>query len=315
MAGWYTCNLVEVQASSTQDIIDLSGNHIGGRTNADVTEIVAQHQTNVIEEIPSIIFDTFVNLDHFLIVDAFLRRIDLRNCGPNLRRVTIVDGTVSVLHSGAFRGCSTIDSLTLQSIGLNTIEENVFSDLPNLRDLWVTSNTITEIPEFLFPAQNQLEFVVLGDNQISSVHPRAFQSLTNVRMLSLDRNRIEVISAGTFSNLPSITTINCQFNAIRSIESVAFANIPNLQSLDLSFNAISSLGSHIFASQLPHFQILRINSNGLMAFERSVFDRMPLLTSLYATFNGCVHENFILIDSVETQIFPFMQECFNNFGL
>lgn len=53
----------------------------------------------------------------------------------------------------------------------------------------------------------------------------------------------------------------------------------------------------------------------LNAFKRNVFDHLPVLANFYVSFNVCIDRDFILIDSAETNIVPYMQDCFNNFEL
>lgn len=148
-ADRYTCVLENVHVVSSDDMVDLSGVHIGGRTNADVNQVTSESAANsLFEEIPSLIFYTFANLEDVTISFNSLRRIQLNNCGPRMRSATLSGNSIPVVQNGAFRGCPTITFLHMVGNGINLIEENVFADLPNLREVLLLSIFMEVINHF-----------------------------------------------------------------------------------------------------------------------------------------------------------------------
>lgn len=130
------CVLENIHVVSSSDLVDLSGDHIGGRTNADVNEITNENAANaVFEEIPSLIFNTFANLEEFSITWSNVRQIELHNCGTSVRSATISGHSIPVIQNGAFRGCSSLDFLHIVFNGITRIEEDAFVDLPNLLEV------------------------------------------------------------------------------------------------------------------------------------------------------------------------------------
>lgn len=260
----YTCTLSNVVASNPADVVNLSGTHIGGRTNNDVTQVIVIRPSSI-EEIPTNIFTTFPNLEYFVIENNDVRKIELTNCGLRVKEVRINGNQVSLLQNGAFRGCSSIEVLHLIANNFNDIEEGAFDGLPNLIELTMFINQFPAIRQNLFRYQTQLEYLRIDQNGISTVHGGTFQSLTNVHYLDLIINNLETISAGTFTNMPNLVTLNIRINRIRFIELGAFANLPYLQTINLSDNELTVLNSGVFSTQMPRMQIMHLYANYISA--------------------------------------------------
>lgn len=308
----YACNLENVVATSADDIIDLSGNHIGERTDEDVSQLIVFAQSTL-EEIPSMIFDTFPNLELFNLYLAQTRHVDMGNCGTRLREIRINGNDIVRIQNGAFSGCTDIEYLQLIESNVFEIDEHVFDDIPNLIDLTILNNQLTDIQENLFLYSTRIENLRIDQNLVTTIHPRAFQSMISLRNINLQVNSLETILSGTFSNLLHLETLNLRANFIRSIEVGAFENLPYLHSIDMSTNFISVIDSYSFG-YLPRFQSWRALNNGIDAIDRNMFDKLPDLRSLLVGFeNNCVDRDFILIDSWEEEAFPYLEECFRNY--
>lgn len=310
---WYVCHLENVVATSSSDAIDLSGIHIGGLTNADVTELIVAPSSRI-EEIPSIIFPTFVSLEIIQIGVNHLRRIELTNCGPSMAALYVNGNSIPVLQSGAFRGCSTLQLLRLTDNSINIIEEDAFEGLSNLRVLFLNNNQFTSLPQELLRPLIRIETLELqGNSELSSVHGDAFQTMANIFRIDLRSNNLEVISAGTFANKAELFLVNLSINRIRTIEANAFAHLPRLQTLNIGSNDIAVINSDIFGSSLPNLQIFWLSHNVINAFDQNTFAVMPGLSSFSVWGNICASRDFDLIGSVEVNVFPYMQVCFENF--
>lgn len=313
----YICTLSNVAASNSADVVNLSGTHIGGRTNNDVTQVIVISPSSI-EEIPTNIFTTFPNLEYFIIENNSVRKIELTNCGLRVKEVRINGNQVPILQNGAFRGCSSIEVLHLIANNFNEIEEGAFDGLPNLIELTMFINLFPVIRPNLFRYQTQLEYLRIDQNGISTIDGGAFQYLANVHYLDLIINNLETILAGTFTNIPNLVTLNIRINRIRFIELGAFANLPYLQTINLSDNELTVLDSGIFATQMPRMQIMHLYANYISAVDRNFFGQIPSIRNFHIQGNPCLSDSsgdFTLIESLENEVFPYMQVCFNNFDL
>lgn len=310
---WYTCNLENVVVTSSSDVIDLSGVHVSGMSNADVTAVVV-HASSRLEEIPSIIFSTFANLEAFEIFDNHLRRIEIINCGPRMTTIFIFDNPIPVLQNGAFRGCPSLQFVSITENSINIIEENAFDGLSNVDELWLKENRFTSLPQNLFRPLIRLRTLVLLNNlQLESVHGDAFQTMANIFQIDLNTNGLEVISAGTFANKADLTIVNLRGNRIRTIEAGAFVNVPLLWTLDISDNELAVINSNIFIGSPLRLIAFMLSHNAINAFDQNVFAMMPGLSSLTLWANICTTRDFQFIQSLEVEVFPHMQVCFENF--
>lgn len=300
-----------MQVTSAGDAIDLSGTHIGGFTNDDVTTVEVHSSSNV-EEIPSMIFDTFSNLRELILESNRLQRIELTNCGQSMRELRINGNPIPVVQNGAFRGCRTVEILQLTSNGGQTrLEENVFDDLPNIREINSIVNNYQEIPENLFRHQTSLENLIFHNNLIAFVHPNAFQTTVRLSTVDLRFNSIASISAGTFTNMPSLTNLNLRW--FRNVQFGAIGNVPNLRVLNMEDSGINVLDARLFSTVIPQLEIFGVNGNGVFAIDREFFNRIPALNTLFINGNNCLSPTFFFFQSVENDVLPFIQTCLQNF--
>lgn len=308
----YTCELENVNASSFTDIVDLSGVHVGGRTNAHV-DSVEVYQTSILTEIPMNIFVTFFNLEYFGGGSNSIRRIELPHCGSRMKTLQLSQNSLSDLQNGAFRGCRSIEVLYSVSNSIQRIEENVFDDLPQLRQLILVNTTLVEVRSRWFRNQHLLQNLRLDQSTISYIQPGSFQCKEFLSNLDLRQNRLLIIETGTFTNLPRLRTLYLQTNFIRTIEEGAFANLPLLESVELVENLILVLDSMQFGT-LPNLGYLGVAANDIRAIDRHIFRRFPVLRTFIGSGNVCFSEYFLDIENIENDVFPYLQTCFSNFN-
>lgn len=307
----YICYLENVYATVSSDYIDLSGAHIGGRTNYDVTGLTNSGST-VLEELPTRIFSTFTNLQTLSIMGSGLRRVELNNCA-RIKTLEISGNQIPYLQSGAFRGCHTVESLTLLVNEIALIDENAFDDMPNLHTINLALNPIHEVQEYLLRYQTHLESFRI-EPSVSTIHPRAFQTTSNMRSLTLQLNRLEIISAGTFTNMPYLTEISLRINSIRYIGPGAFKDLPSLETIDLGTNFITALDSSMFGTSMPRLKSLTLNANSVIAIDRNYLTKLPALQELNLSNSICINRWWPAIQSLQSEVLPYLEECFRNFG-
>lgn len=308
----YTCELGNVTANNFTEVVDLSGDHIGGRTNVHVQAVIVS-PTARLEEVPTIIFTTFFNLEQLVLSSNVLRRIELPFCGPRMRILQFNVNPISVVQNGAFRGCRSIETLILLLNDIERVEDDVFEDLPQLRELVMFGNPLDVIQGHLFRNIRQLQYLRLDQGSLTSVQPGAFQCKEFLYEIDLRVNRLERIGTGTFTNLLRLRTLNLGSNNIQVIEEGAFANLPLLERLELVENQIAVFDSNLFGTTFPNLSYLGLGSNQIHAVDRRVFRRFLALRSFYGVNNVCFSENFVDIASIENDVLPHMETCFTNF--
>ncbi|XP_037040508.1 connectin-like [Bradysia coprophila] len=308
----YHCFLEHVNATDVSDMVDLSGEHVDGRSDVHVETVIVS-PTARLEEIPMNIFATFINLETFFCNANFLRRIDLPFCGPRMRTFQANTNQVEVLQNGAFRGCRSLEQITIIMSDIQRIEENAFAELNQLRDLLLYENPLVELHGHLFRQLPQLQLVRFDQGELTSIHPGTFQCKEFMSQLDLSLNRLERIETGTFTNLLRLRTLNLGRNNIQVIEEGAFANLPLLERLELVENQIAVLDSNLFGTTFQNLNYLGVGSNRINAVDRQVFRRFPGLMSFFGAGNVCFSQNFDDIGSIENDVAPYLETCFTNF--
>jgi|GEM_PF-620888 len=144
-----------------------------------------------------------------------------------------------------FSPIETLSNLqTLALVDLSLTDENIgfLSSLPQLAELWIPRNSITD----LSPLQGlvNLSSLFAFDNNISSISP--LSNMSQLSYLGIWNNRINDLSP--ISNLTSLIYLNCSDNLITDISPLS--NLTNLQELHISGNIISSIGELSQASIL-----------------------------------------------------------------
>lgn len=303
----YTCEVENVISRSPTDVIDLSGTHVGELTNDDVNRVTFS-SSSIIEEIPTMLFDTFPNMDS-LTVQSQLMRLNLENCGARVAAISLVgNGLLWYLQSGAFEGCQSLQVVTIIGSPLQVIDEDVFTDLPNLELLVISGADLTYVGNW-FQNNPNIYSIQLSNNAIRSIHPNAFQNLTSLEVLFLASNNLQQIDAGTFTNLPMLPNLSLRFNSIHTIEAGAFGNMPNLQTLQLANNYITSLDSNTFGTPMPLLNGLTLNDNLINAIGRNFFE--PLINS---SIRSVAFNNNVCVDQVVfiDELLPALENCFIN---
>ncbi|MEN5199126.1 DUF6543 domain-containing protein [Pseudomonas wadenswilerensis] len=189
---------------------------------------------------------------------------------------------------------SHVTRLFLQRMELMAVPEHFLSAFPELRDLGLDHNRLTEIPVAL-GTRTKLKLLGLENNQIS-VNARMFdplQPLRALQVLSLTGNQmatlpIEAIS--TLGKLDSLTTLGLRATGVTldAEQLQALAAIP-LQHLDLARNNIQldAAGAEAFAG-LVRVRKLNLGDNPL--------GRAPRLGTLRAlehlNLHGCQLEDW-----------------------
>jgi Leucine-rich repeat (LRR) protein len=198
----YTCTItgVDYDFSTPFYFIRVGGEHLAGRTNADVRNLKFADCT--MNRIPANIFNVFPNVEFFAI----------SNCGTmsfippdflfagNVRNIRIGENTVNMIGPLTFVSVSNTEVLHLNSNGIATVHLTAFTGLTRLRELNLNNNRLTTITtRQLLPLIN-LEVFTAVDNQISQIDGRLFVHSPSMRRVDLRNNAINAVGS-SFLNI------------------------------------------------------------------------------------------------------------------
>ncbi len=89
-----------------------------------------------------------------------------------------------------FQGFAQLRELWLNSNQLSNLPEDVFAGLVGLRELYLSFNQLSNLPEHIFASLTQLRWLMLASNQLSNLPEHVFDGLAQLRGLDLGFNQL-----------------------------------------------------------------------------------------------------------------------------
>lgn len=234
--------------------LDISGNNIEG-LNASQFSLSNLTFLNVSHNPLSVVSD---QLFEYL---TDLQVLDISNTSSPWTGSLSLENLSSLreiyLRRNLFEQCSN-DTLLLNSSHLEIIDlsdnkliylENcTFRQLPNLKQLYLDGNNISDLSEQSLQSLPMLQVLSLNGNKIATIHHPVFQSLSSLRTLSLSNmSLLFYLSKKTFAGLENLRVLELSNNPHLSyISEELVSNMRHLQSLNLSNNNISILAEPMF---------------------------------------------------------------------
>lgn len=134
-------------------------------------------------------------------------------------------------------------SVEILLLGENEISRLKFN-LNNTEQLEVlnfTSNLINVLNEDAFSGLNKLAELYLRENKISLLPHGIFRDLSSLKILDLSQNNIQTVPYGLFDSLVSLKTVNLSTNSISRLNSYSFLNSEKLSFLYLDNNKLETV--------------------------------------------------------------------------
>jgi hypothetical protein len=208
--GEYICRFVGIDVTDPSQPVTIGGNHVAGRTNADVSVVQIRNSNTpfVIQQI----FTSFPNLIELDIQNSNLQELTLSPT-VQLEYLTLYRNNVSRIANRTFVGQSRLEFIEAMDNRIVEIEENAFEGLENLFGLMLIGNRISQLP------------------------PTVFHPLTNILYLDLEQNRIERIDEGIFAENTLLESLFLEFNQINAVSPTFTRSLStDLQYLNLQGN-------------------------------------------------------------------------------
>lgn len=199
----YACILTNVVVTDEAREVTFSGNHLGGRTNDDVTIV---HVLNSMTPfMVRQIFRTFPNTIELSYESSKLQTINVPST-VQLDRLILYGNNITVIENSRFRGQTRLESIRAIGNNIQTIEENAFEGLSRLKSLTLIENEIRTLARKTFHTLTSLESLDLMGNSITRLDADHFSMNRNLRVLYLVANQINAISRNFADSLR--TTLN-----------------------------------------------------------------------------------------------------------
>ena len=196
---------------------------------------------------------------------------------PSAGELSLASLGLKALTDDVFSGMQGLLMLKLNNNLLSTIPKDVFKDLISLHTLHLGSNKITSLLPRAFSKLQSLQSLDLGSNLLAKIPASVFKGLFNLRRLILSGNKLKTVPPGVFNELTHLEQLHLNSNNIETLPHDVFIGLNNLKELYLQDNNISALPPALF-SDLTQLQVLSFPS------------RVPPLSS--HALQGCCRELF-----------------------
>lgn len=161
---------------------------------------------------------------------------------PGITSLLLQFNKITVIRKGDFPRNITqsLVYINLRGNDIEEIEEDAFSDMPNLHVVDLNQNYLTEVPKLKGPKIRELH---LRHNKIRRVEFDAMQHYQNIEHLDLKHNDISAIYGGTFRKNKRMVFMVLSGNPLHLIEETALVGPTDLQFLYLEQTELVQLPS------------------------------------------------------------------------
>jgi len=198
---------------------------------------------------------------------------------PNLENLYLGSNMMK-LSGRLFTELIHLKILSLTANEIKSIPRDTFVGMPNLRLLDLSYNDLKTINEETFSSVTpELQQLLLVSNRISNIAPDAFAKLTGLQNLDLLYNHLANLSTHAFRGLRNLRTLVLKKNRLTEVSREHFRDLINLDILDLRDNRISTLEPGTF-QDLSQLVVLQLNRNRLIHIASDTFrglDRLRVL--------------------------------------
>ena len=205
-----------------------------------------------------------------------------------------------------FKGLDKLEVLYLGWNEITEIDGNLFSDLSNLKRLYIHSNKLKRIDSITFKGLSKLEILWLNHNELTEIDENLFSDLSNLKVLFLNHNKLARIDSISFKGLKNLKKLWLSDNEITEIGGNAFSNLSNLIELRLFNNKLKNIDSITF-KELIHLDALLENHKPFFIFDKKhgllnheLIEIIAKLESLSINFNDI---NYINVTEINLNFF------------
>lgn len=305
---YYICDLYDVNVQTESDVLDITGTHLNGYSNSLVGVVNISDSTMTI--LHQSILNTFPDAKELIITSAGLQQIPDKAFGAfwQLIAVYIHANPLLTLQAGVFAECDELKIISIQN-GLKGFAPEIFHGLYNLRNLYLSNNSIDRLDVKMFQDNYNLELIDLSRNKITQFEALTFASLINLKTLNLRANQIVEIDANAFKSLEKLDYLYLDENNLTSFKPGTFTSLKILKYFLAGNNRIKSLSSNAFGQ---HVKLINfsISSNQLDEIEPNFFAAFPYMQLLYAEDNVCVNATVSGPLSIDSRL----SRCFSNWN-
>ena len=222
MAGNVLTTLPNIPTLQQLEILDVSQNDLGSLSSSQFSNAQNLHRLDLHgNQISNIHSNTFSGLQNLAFLDLSENELPtlpqgLFNALQSAESIDISSNLLTSLAADQFSGPGdSLIQLILNNNHISAIHVNAFNNLPELDELYLDHNELTDVPEAVKKLP-LLDYLSLSANPIVSIKARAFEGI-------IELNEV------TLSSMPTLLDIHVDaFAANKEIQLIRLTNNPNL---------------------------------------------------------------------------------------
>ncbi|XP_062699450.1 slit homolog 3 protein [Aedes albopictus] len=234
------------------------------------------------------LYNNFIELVHR---DSFVSLKELQSLDLSHNRIVFVDAEVFAAN----RKLHTVD------LSHNHIHyvSGVFSNLPLLREIFLSENNILELTDDCFSNSSSIKVIYLENNSIQRLDAEALSSLFSLEQLYLSGNHIRRVPMGLFEMTGKLQSLSLDNNLISELDVRVFRRLLNLREIRLNGNQIRVIQEQLFGT-LGALMELHLQNNAIRVIERNAFKNCQLLQYINLQENALDEIDIMFYYSTET---------------
>ena len=191
------------------------------------------------------------------------------------------------LPLGLFDGLVKLDTLSLKSNGIETLEPGLFDGLIELDGLSLSGNKLKTLKPGVFGGLAELKQLVLNENELRSLKPGLFDGFSKLTLMSLSDNRLATVHPNLFRGLDSLKAVDLGGNELTTIDASLFDGQRNRYGngyssmfiLDFSRNRLATLDPDLLRGMV-RLKYLLLGGNRFTKLPPSMFEGLYNLLRL-----------------------------------
>lgn len=273
----YVCEIRGVDLVSYNDDVNITGDHVKGKTDSDVKMISFGKST--VNFVPNKIFSIFPSLEILDLNDVKMTKWnrDFVKNAKSLKRIWLSQNDLEEIEDNSFLGATALEILTLHNNKIAKISDKAFNGLFQLKSLELQENALTTLNGGVFKQLKKLKELNLSENQIVKIDENVFSANDKLEFLNMGVNNISELPANVFKSQESLTVVFVQNNLLETLPEDLFAKCPALMELRVDNNQIKELPKKIFENN-KKFKLLNLMNNQIEKFNGKILpEGMELL--------------------------------------
>lgn len=208
---------------------------------------------------------------------------------PRVQFLSLSRNILETISENVFSNLTHLENLNLARNRLRDIPEGAFRDLRMLSSLNLGHNLLSTLPARIFQGLSSMDELLLSHNMLEDIPEMLFADLTSLKRLFLNGNRLKAISERAFGHTAALRGLFLDNNVLTQIAVNTFENLTSLNTLSISNNKISRIGSGLFRRLFisPHGKCnLRLDRNLITSLPSDTFDSFSASTMVALTGNS-----------------------------